>query len=103
MAYSGAWNLSWSHALPQAPIPGGLSLTGKVARDQAEDLWKIAAKLAYVNLGRGEAAECPELKDASACHELWPKSCEHSRRCNWEAASLFPIILIIFALAPLLT
>lgn len=31
--------------LPQAPIPVGF-FPGKVAWDQAKDLWKIAAKLA---------------------------------------------------------
>lgn len=80
------------------------SLTGKVAQDQAEALWKIATKFALVNLGRREAEECPELKDAVACHKLSGLlSCKHSRRCNLEAASLFPIILFISALAPLLT
>lgn len=48
--------------------------------------------------------ERPELGDAAACHELAGlQGCEHSRRCNLEAASLFPIILFISALAPLLT
>lgn len=45
VACSKAWNLCSPHVQPPAPVSGGL-LLGKVARNQDEYLWKIAAKLA---------------------------------------------------------
>lgn len=94
VAFSKPWNLCSPRALPQPPAPG-LSLERLGPRSRPKCLWKVAAKLAQVNLGKGQAVECPELEDAAACHELSGlQRCEHLRRCNLEAASLFPIILL---------